>query len=85
MAETTVADVLDKSFVNHFTALQHAAQRLTATNDNVSEQTKLLFLEEKTKVGTREAAAMQRMDASKIAQEILQVRATKGQPQGDGG
>lgn len=81
MAETTVADVLDKSFANHFTALQHASQRLIETNDNISEQSKLMFLSEQTKVGTREAAAMQRMDTSKIAQEILQARATKDQPQ----
>ena len=77
----TVADVLDKSFANHFTAMQHAGQRLTETNDNISEQTKLGFLETKEKVGTREAAAMQRMDTSKIAQEILQARATADQPQ----
>lgn len=81
MADTTVATVLDQAFADNHTARMHAGRRLTETNDNVSEQTKLGYLEEGKKVGTREAAAMQRMDTSKIAQEILQARATKDQPQ----
>jgi hypothetical protein len=84
MAEGTIGTVLDQAFADNHTARMHAGRRLTETNDNISEQTKLMFLEEKNKVGTREAAAMQRMDTSKIAQEILQSRATRGQPQGDG-
>lgn len=79
-APPTVTDVLDKAFVDNFIGMQHAGRRLTETNDNISEQSKLMFLSEQTKVGTREAAAMQRMDTSKIAQEILQARATKDQP-----
>jgi hypothetical protein len=39
-----------------------------------------MFLEEKTKVGTREAAAMQRMDADKLAAQILQQRSARDQP-----
>jgi hypothetical protein len=40
-----------------------------------------MFLEMTRAVGTREAAAMQRMDVSKIAEQILQQRAAKDQPQ----
>jgi hypothetical protein len=78
---TTVAEVLEQAFADNHAARLHAGRRLTETNDNVSEQTKLMFLEEKTKVGTREAAAMQRMDADKLAAQILQHRSAKDQPQ----
>jgi len=77
--------VLDQAFADNHTARMHAGRRLTETNDNISEQTKLLFLEEKMKVGTREAAAMQRMDTSKLAEQILQQRSAKGQPQAAAG
>ena len=76
-----VMKVLDQAFADNHTARLHAGRRLTETNDNVSEQTKLMFLEEKTKVGTREAAAMQRMDADKLAAQILQQRSAQYQPQ----
>ena len=73
--------VLDQAFADNHTARMHAGRRMTETNDNVSEQTKLGFLEEKIKVGTREAAAMQRMDTNKLAEQILQQRSAKDQPQ----
>ena len=73
--------VLEQSFAEMHKRSSHAGQRLADTNDNVSEQTKLMFLEEKTKVGTREAAAMQRMDADKLAAQILQQRSARQQPQ----
>lgn len=76
----TVEVVLEQAFADNHTARMHAGRRLTETNDNVSEQTKLGFLEEKMKVGTREAAAMQRMDTSKLAEQILQQRSAKDQP-----
>jgi len=76
----TVDTVLEQAFADNHTARMHAGRRLTETNDNVSEQTKLGFLEEKMKVGTREAAAMQRMDTSKLAEQILQQRSAKDQP-----
>ena len=79
-AADTIATVLDQAFADNHTGRMHAGRRLTETNDNISEQTKLGFLEEKMKVGTREAAAMQRMDTSKIAEQILQQRAVKEQP-----
>ena|GEM_PF-5495313 len=72
--------VLNQAFADNHTARMHAGRRLTETNDNISEQTKLGYLEEKMKVGTREAAAMQRMDTSKLAEQILQQRSAKDQP-----
>ncbi|KKK79889.1 hypothetical protein LCGC14_2828980 [marine sediment metagenome] len=80
MATATVDTVLDQAFADNHAARMHAGRRLTETNDNVSEQTKLGFLEEKKVVGTREAAAMQRMDTDRIALSILQQRATSNQP-----
>ncbi len=77
----TVETVLDQAFADNHAARMHAGRRMTETNDNVSEQTKLGFLEEKMKVGTREAAAMQRMDSDKLAQQILQQRSARDQPQ----
>ena len=72
--------VLQQAFADNHAARMHAGRRLTETNDNISEQTKLGFLEEKIKVGTREAAAMQRMDADKVAQALLQQNAVRDQP-----
>jgi len=82
-AEAPISTVLDQAFADNHTARMHAGRRLTETNDNISEQTKLGFLEEKMKVGTREAAAMQRMDTSKLAEQILQQRSAKDQPQAE--
>lgn len=76
----TIETVLDQAFANHHTGMMHAGQRLTETIDNIGEQTKLGFLEMKEKVGTREAAAMQRMDADKLANAILQQRSAGRQP-----
>ncbi len=53
---------------------------LRSANINIAEQTRLRYLEEGTKVGTREAAAMQRMDADKLAAQILQQRSAGVQP-----
>ena len=80
MSEVT-KEVLEQSFVELHKRTTHQGTRLQDTNDNVSEQTKLMFLEEKTKVGTREAAAMQRMDSDKLAAQILQHRSARQQPQ----
>ena len=83
-ASAPIDKVLEQAFANAHTGRMHASQRLQDANDNVSEQTKVGFLEMKEKVGMREAAAIQRMDTSKIAQEILQARATANQPPSNG-
>lgn len=76
----TVATVLDQAFADNHTARMHAGRRMTEGADNVAEQTRLGFLENKMQVGTREAAAMQRMDTDKLATQILAQRAVKEQP-----
>ena len=81
MVDAPIDKVLDQAFADNHAARMQAGRRLTETNDNVSEQTKLGFLEEKMKVGTREAAAMQRMDSDKLANAILQQRSASNQPQ----
>ena len=78
--DETIGRVLDQTFAkSHQIGLQ-AADRHSAGNDNVAEQTRLGFLEMKEKVGTREAAAMQRMDADKLASQILAQRSASVQP-----
>lgn len=72
--------VLEQSFVEMHKRSSHAGQRMADASDNISEQTRLGFLEEKMKVGTREAAAMQRMDSDKLSSQILQQRAAADQP-----
>jgi len=76
----TLDTVLDQSFVEMHKRSSHAAQRMADGQDNVAEQTRLLFLEEKMKVGTREAEAMRRLDTNKLAEQILQQRSAKDQP-----
>lgn len=78
--DPTVGTVLGQAFADNHTARMHAGRRMTEAADNIAEQTRLLFLEEKIKVGTREAAAMQRLDTDKLAQQILAQRAVKEQP-----
>ena len=78
---TITTDVLNQVFMESHRRLTHSAQRMQDANDNIGEQTKLMFLTEQRQVGTREAAAIQRLDTSKIAQEILQNRAASDQPQ----
>ena len=83
--DPTIELVLNQTFAkSHQVGLQ-AADRHSAGNDNVAEQTRLTFLEEKFKVGTREAAAQQRLDADKLAGQILQQRSAGMQPQAAGG
>ena len=78
--DATIDKVLDQSFAKaHQVGLQ-AADRHSAGNDNVAEQTRILFLEEKFKVGIREAAASQRMDDNKLSENILAQRAASVQP-----
>ena len=81
VVDDTVAMVLNQAFAkSHQLGLQ-AADRHSAGNDNIAEQTRILYLLEQTKVGTREAAAMQRMDTDKLSEKILDARAAAGQPQ----
>jgi hypothetical protein len=79
----SIDTVLDQAFADNHTARMHAGRRMTEASDNIAEQTRLGYLEEKMKVGTREAAAMQRMDSDKLANAILQQRAAKDQPHKD--
>jgi hypothetical protein len=78
--DETVGKVLDQAFAKSHQIGIAAADRLQGALDNIGEQTKILFLEEKIKVGTREAAAMQRMDDNKLAQNILAQRSVSDQP-----
>lgn len=44
---------------------RHSGQRLSDQNDFISGQAQIGYMEEGKKVGTREAAAMQRMDTQR--------------------
>lgn len=78
--DATIEKVLDQAFAkSHQVGLQ-AADRHSAGNDVIGELTRNIFLGEVSKVGTREAAAMQRMDDNKLAQNILAQRAASVQP-----
>lgn len=78
--DATIELVLQQAFAkSHQVGLQ-AADRHSAGNDNLGELTRHTFLAEVTKVGTREASAMQRMDDNKLAQNILAQRAASVQP-----
>jgi len=83
--DPTIEKVLDQSFAEMAKSATAATERRTASADNVAEQTKVLFLEEKMKIGPREAAAQQRLDSDKLASAILQQRSAGGQPQAAGG
>ena len=61
------------------------ADRESAAWGNIAEQSRILFLEEKMKIGPREAMSQQRLDADKLAGAILQQRSAGGQPQAAGG
>lgn len=78
--DETINLVLGQTFAkSHQVGLQ-AADRASAGNDNVAEQTRLGYLIGMKEVGTREAAAMQRMDTDKLSEKILDARAAAGQP-----
>jgi len=83
--DPTIELVLNQCFAEMAKAGTAATERRTASADNVAEQTKILFLEEKMKIGPREAAAQQRLDSDKLASAILQQRSAGGQPQAAGG
>lgn len=74
------AVMLQQSFAKSHAAGLQSQDIAIAGNVNIAEQTRLGYLEEKFKVGTREAAAMQRMDADKLAGQILQQRSARDQP-----
>ncbi len=82
MAEVdpTIAKVLDQGFANTHDAAQGARERRRDAADNIAEQTRVLYLEEKFKVGVREAVAGQRLDDNKLAENILAQRSAKDQP-----
>lgn len=78
--DPTITKVLDQGFANQHDAAQSARERRRDAADNIAEQTRILFLEEKFKVGVREAEASRRLDDNKLAENILAQRATKEQP-----
>lgn len=78
--DPTVAKILDQSFAKSHQVGIQAADRASAGNDVVAELTRNIFLGEIQKVGTREAAAMQRMDTDKLSEKILDARAAAQQP-----
>ena len=81
--DPTIDKVLDQGFANQHDAAQAARERRRDSSDNVAEQTRILFLEEKFKVGVREAEASRRLDDNKLAENILAQRAAKNQPAAD--
>jgi hypothetical protein len=81
--DPTIGKVLDQGFANAHDAAQAARERRRDAADNVAEQTRVLFLEEKFKVGVREAEASRRLDDNKLAENILGQRAAKQQPTPD--
>lgn len=83
--DATIRLAMDQSFVGRMKHFEQSSHRLADTNDFINSQTQLLFLGETQKVGTREAAAMQRLDADKLAGQILQQRSASDQPQTTGG
>jgi len=78
--DPTISKVIDQGFANTHDAAQSARERRRDAADNIAEQTRLLFLEEKFKIGQREASAQQRLDSDKLAFAILQQRSAKDQP-----
>ena len=79
--DDTVAMVLNQAFAKSHQRGIAASDRAQAGDDNLAELTRHVFLGETQKVGTREAAAMQRMDTDKLSEKILDARAAAGQPQ----
>ena len=77
----TTETILDQAFVNFHDAAQAARERRRDASDNIAEQTRILYLEEKFKVGVREAEASRRLDDNKLAENILAQRSAKNQPQ----
>lgn len=63
--EFQLASLMDSS--------RHGSTRLREVNDFISTQTQVNHLQEGTKVGTREAAAMQRMDQDKSANKAMEI------------
>lgn len=72
--------VMEYSFAEMVKTTRHASQRLSDHNDFISTRSQTAHLEEGIKVGTREAAAMQRMDDNKLAANVLAHRAVSDQP-----
>lgn len=78
--DPTIKHVLDQGFAANSQVLLQGAARHSAGNDNVAEQTRIGFLLERMQVGTREAAATQRLDDNKLAENILAQRSASNQP-----
>lgn len=79
--DPTVEKVLDQAFAKSHQRGLAASDRAGAGDDWLAELTRNVFLGETQKVGTREAAAMQRMDTDKLSEKILDARSAAGQPQ----
>ena len=75
--------VLEQAFAKSHQLGLAASDRSSSAWDNIAEQTRVLFLEEKMKIGPREAMSQQRLDQDKLASAILQQRSAQNQPQGE--
>jgi hypothetical protein len=78
--DPTVKALAEQAFAKSHAVGMTSGDVLQSGIVNVAEQTRILFLEEKMKVGTREAAAMQRMDSDKLAKAVLDQRSAALQP-----
>lgn len=63
---------MEFAFADMIQDYKHAAARRRDVNDFISSQVQVAHLGEGIKVGTREAAAMQRMDADKSAGKLME-------------
>ena len=67
------AKSMEIQFLQLTDSSRHSARRLSDVNDFISEQSQINHLQEGTKVGTREAAAMQRMDQDKSSNKAMEM------------
>ncbi len=79
--DATISNILDQELQVEVANARKSRSRLEGAYDFFASQAQSLFLQEGVKVGTREASAMQRMDADKLAGQTLQERAASDQPQ----
>ena len=76
-----IKDLADKEFANHHRAMNASRERRDAAMDNIAEQTKLSHLLEQMRMGPREVESMRRLDVNKLAEQVVQQRAVRDQPQ----
>ena len=74
---------MEQNFTGVADEANAARERRRAGNDNLAEQVRLAFEIEKMKISPREAEASRRLDTNKLAEQLLQLRAMRNQPQSD--